>query len=145
LLINEYMGMFSTQDKGAEPTRPTAGASEDTIIGKTIKIEGDLVSNGDIIVEGEVVGSLKTDKNLRVGQGAKVSADVRALTALVAGEVSGNLEILDSIELTPTAKVTGDIKAKVVTIQPGAAFNGRCTMDAGTPVTVAAKAQQKAV
>jgi cytoskeletal protein CcmA (bactofilin family) len=134
------MAMFGSQDKeGPVSEVTTAQPSEDTIIGKTIKIEGDLISNGDIIVEGEVTGTLKTEKTLRVGQGAKVSADVKANIALISGEVTGNLDVTDKVELTESAVVNGDIKAKVVSIHAGASFNGRCTME-GTGVNITAQA-----
>ncbi len=107
---------------------------DDTIIGSTIKIEGDLVSNGNIVVEGEVSGSLKTEKSLRVGPDAKVKADVKASEALIAGTVEGNLVIDGKIQLTETAVVSGDIKAKVLSIDPGATFNGSCTMEGGVSV-----------
>jgi cytoskeletal protein CcmA (bactofilin family) len=90
------------------------------------------------VVEGEVVGSLKTEKTLRVGQGAKVSADVKAHTAYIAGEVKGNLNVQDRIELSESARVDGDLSAKTISIQAGAQFNGRCTMaEAGKPVVTA--------
>ncbi len=101
---------------------------DDTIIGSTIKIEGDLVSNGNIVVEGEVSGSLKTEKSLRVGAQAKVKADVKAADAYICGEVVGNISVNGRIELAETAKVTGDVNAGEVVINAGATFNGRCTM-----------------
>lgn len=123
--------MFGSNDK--EDFVPTNNGQqpEDTVIGSTIKIEGDLVSNGNIMVEGEVVGSLKTEKSLTVGQGAKVSADVKATNALISGEVSGNISVVEKIELAESAKVDGDIAAKVVVIKPGAIFNGKCSMEGG--------------
>jgi len=120
--------MFGAKEEGYNNEGTQA---DDTIIGSTIRIEGDLVSNGSIIVEGEVVGSLKTDKDLRVGQSAKVKADVKAAEALIAGTVDGNITVDNKLELTETARVTGDINAKTLIIQSGAVFNGSCTMEEG--------------
>jgi cytoskeletal protein CcmA (bactofilin family) len=119
--------MFGSKE--LEELNKTGEQAQDTIIGSTIKIEGDLVSNGNIVVEGEVVGSLKTDRGLRVGANAKVKADVKAAQALIAGEVAGNVVIDDTLELTETARVSGDISARVISIQSGALFNGRCSMN----------------
>ena len=110
------------------------GGTEDTIIGSTIKIEGDLASDGNIVVEGEVVGSLKTQKNLRITNSAKVTADVEAKEALIAGIVEGNITVEDKIELTESAKVTGDIKTNVLSIASGAKFNGKCEMGEGPKI-----------
>ncbi|PIR94650.1 hypothetical protein COT97_00110 [Candidatus Falkowbacteria bacterium CG10_big_fil_rev_8_21_14_0_10_39_11] len=118
------------EDEGMNNANMDQGPqAEDTIIGNTIRIEGDLVSNGNIIVDGEVVGTLKTERTLRVGGAAKVKADIKAAEALISGEVTGNVDIDGRLELTASARVTGDIKAKVLSIESGATFNGSCTMD----------------
>ncbi len=118
--------MFKNSNEEEYGTEPNG--VEDTLIGSSIKIEGDLVSNGSINVEGEVVGSLKTEKRLRVGEKAKVVADVKAQEAYISGAIQGNLNVSGRVELTSTARVTGDIQATVLTIAAGAVFNGKSTM-----------------
>ena len=109
--------MFKKEDGGDEI---------ETVIGPSVQVEGNFVANGDIIVEGTVSGSIKTEKNLRIGQGAKVFAKISAANALIAGEVQGNIKIKENLELTNTAKVFGDIKTKILNISPGANFHGKC-------------------
>jgi len=104
------------------------GAAEDTIIGSAIKVEGDLVSSGNIIVEGEVSGSVKTDKDLRIGEKSKITAEVSAREAFIAGKVRGNITIQNKLELASTAEINGDIVAATLIIAAGAVFNGKCTM-----------------
>jgi cytoskeletal protein CcmA (bactofilin family) len=104
---------------------------EDTVIGNSIKIEGDLVSNGSIVIEGEVMGSVKTASSLRIGDRAKVVANVEANDALISGKVDGNVIVQDKLELLESAEVNGDIQAKTVIIAAGAVFNGKCTMSGG--------------
>jgi cytoskeletal protein CcmA (bactofilin family) len=123
--------MFGNNERDEYTPNGAGVQSEDTVIGSTIKIEGDLVSNGNIMVEGEVVGSLKTEKTLTVGYGAKVNADVKATNALISGDVNGNMAVTDKIELNETAVVNGDVQAGVIVIKAGAKFNGKCTMHDG--------------
>jgi len=135
--------MFGSKDQeGTTNLNQGGNQTEDTVIGSTIKIEGDLVSNGNIIVDGEVVGSLKTEKSLTIGAGAKVSADIKANQASIAGEVNGNIEIMGRIDLSESAKVHGDIKASVLAIQAGAKFNGQCSMEEGVAVTSKAQVSE---
>ncbi len=98
----------------------------ETIIGSSVKVEGDFIAEGDVIVEGLVSGSLKTEKSLRVGENAKIIANVSAGNALIAGEIQGNLKIKESLELTATAKVFGDIKTNTLSVAPGAIIQGKC-------------------
>lgn len=106
----------------------TMAGTDDTVIGGSIKIEGDLKSNGSIVVEGEVVGSLKTAASLRVGDRAKIVATVEAKEALISGKVQGNVVVQDKLELMSTAEINGDIQATTLIIAAGAVFNGKCTM-----------------
>lgn len=101
----------------------------ETIIGPSVKVEGDFAGEGDIIVEGIVLGNLKTKGHLEVGKEAKITADVVAQSAYVAGEISGNLTIGDSLELTATSKITGDVKVASLTVEKGAHINGKIIMN----------------
>lgn len=98
----------------------------ETIIGPSVQVEGNFIANGDVVIEGTVSGSIRTEKNLRVGPNAKIFADIYAANALIAGEVQGNIKVKESLELTNTAKVFGDIKTQMITIGTGASLHGRC-------------------
>ncbi|MFC1612246.1 polymer-forming cytoskeletal protein [Patescibacteria group bacterium] len=100
----------------------------DTIIAQGVKVEGDFNSKGNVVIEGMVVGSIKTNNNLQVGEKAKISASVSAKEAFIAGEIQGNIKIKEKLELSPTSKVYGDIEAKTLIITAGATFNGKCSM-----------------
>jgi cytoskeletal protein CcmA (bactofilin family) len=98
----------------------------ETVIGPSVHVEGNFVADGDIVIEGVVSGSIKTEKNLHIGQNAKIYADIWAANAVIAGEVQGNLRIKESLELTGTSKVFGDVKTKNITITSGACLHGKC-------------------
>lgn len=111
------------------------GGIQDTIIAQGVKVEGEFDSQGNVVVEGEVHGSLHTERELRVGEQARIIANVVAENAIVSGEVQGNIKVNDRLELTPTSRISGDIEAKTISIAPGAILNGRCSMPGG-PETV---------
>lgn len=100
----------------------------DTIIGPSVKIEGDFTSNGNVIVGGIVSGKLTTTQHVRIEEGAKIIADVKAKEAVVAGEVSGNITIDGHLEILSNAKIDGDIKTGSISIQQGAQLNGTVQM-----------------
>ena len=97
-----------------------------TIIGPSVQVDGNFVANGDIIVEGSISGSIKTEKNLQVGAQAKIFANISAANAVIAGEIQGSLKIKDNLELTSTAKIFGDVKTQTISIESGAVLHGRC-------------------
>src|SRR3989339_1276894 len=117
--------MFQKQDA---MTNREIGSEPETIISASVKLEGDFVSQGNVLIEGEVEGSLRTEKDLKVGERARISADVGAANAVVAGEIRGNIDITDRLELEPTAKVFGDIRTADLVIASGAIICGKITM-----------------
>jgi len=108
-----------------------SGEDIETIVGPSVKVEGDFNSEGNIIIQGQVSGKIKTSKLLRVEEGAKVNADVSADSAIVAGEIRGNMKLSDTLELTPTARVYGDVATKTLIISAGAIFHGQSLMEDG--------------
>lgn len=115
--------MFSREESASNPTRST-----ETIIGPSIKVEGNFVGQGNIIVDGAVVGTLKTTEDVRVGAEAQIEADVEARNMHVAGTIKGNLNISGKLELTSSATVTGDVNADVLSMEAGATFEGHLTV-----------------
>ncbi len=118
------MAMFQ---KSATPTALDQPESE-TVIAPGVKVEGEVASKGNISVEGEVYGSIKTDQHLRIGRGAKIFANVKAQSAFVSGVVSGNIKIKDRLELTDTATIIGDVETKTIIIAEGGTIHGKVEM-----------------
>ncbi len=104
----------------------------ETIIAVGVRVEGEFTSKGDVVIDGEVSGSVHTDESLRVGESARIQADVSADSAIIAGEIQGNLRVSDRLELLETSRVHGDIEARVLSIAPGAIVNGRISMEGGS-------------
>lgn len=127
------------------PNREVGGAHEpETVIAASVKLEGDFQSQGNVLIEGVVEGSLKTERDLRVGERARISADVYAANATVAGEVRGNLVVAERLELEPTARIHGDVRTKVLVVASGATINGKLSMGAEQPAEEQRKQQRPA-
>ncbi len=100
----------------------------ETIIGPSVKLEGKFKGEGDLVVEGILIGSLETKKNLKVGANAIVQANVRADNAFVSGKIKGNISVKGKLEITNTAIILGDIRAKIISIESGALVQGKVIM-----------------
>jgi cytoskeletal protein CcmA (bactofilin family) len=104
------------------------GHNPETIIAAGVQVEGDFTSQGNVLIEGTVQGSLRTERDLRVGENAVITADVKAANAVVAGEVRGNVTVTGKLELEPSARVFGDIRTSVLVVASGASMNGQIKM-----------------
>ena len=109
-----------------EEIKPEEGV--DTIIGPSVNVEGNFKGDGNIIVEGEVKGSLKTKGFIRITANANILASINAGSAEVSGQVTGNLKIREHLDIKESAVITGDIEAKTISIAFGAIVNGNLKM-----------------
>jgi cytoskeletal protein CcmA (bactofilin family) len=113
--------MFSRQGKRAG-SMPAQTNGESFIAGG-VRIKGELDCPGEIRIDGSVEGDIRTSR-ITVGETAIVKGNVVAETALVEGTVTGQIRA-KSVVLARTAKVTGDVFHTTLTIEPGAAVDGR--------------------
>jgi cytoskeletal protein CcmA (bactofilin family) len=98
----------------------------ETVIGASVKVEGNFVCEGNIIIEGDVKGHIETAGYLQVGSSSNIKADIKAGSAKIAGKINGNLIIKEHLELTETAQINGDITVGTLATAKGAILNGRC-------------------
>ena len=105
--------------------------NNETIIAQGVKVDGDFHSQGDVMIDGEVTGSIETAQALTIGERARIHANVTAKTAVVAGEVKGNLHAVERLELLATSVVEGDIETANLSVASGAVVNGKITMGGG--------------
>lgn len=103
----------------------------ETIIGPSIKVTGNFNGQGNIVVEGILEGSLKTNGDLFIGDKAKITATMEAREARIGGEVNGNIKIKKYLEIVSTARILGDIECGTISIEQGAVVNGKCIMSGG--------------
>lgn len=125
--------MEKSQSTGA------ANAAE-SIVGPSVKIDGDLKSQGNLRIDGTVTGKVKTTQNLYVGESANISADVEAENAVISGSVQGNVKVSGALVLGKNGRLIGDMSCGTLQVEEGAFFMGKCQMkDKGTVQPVAEK------
>jgi cytoskeletal protein CcmA (bactofilin family) len=93
-----------------------------SIIGADVTITGDLVSSGDIKVDGRVDGNI-TCRTLTLGNQPVVNSSIKADTVRICGTFNGEVKAA-KVVLTKDAKVSGDIMQETLEIEPGAILEG---------------------
>lgn len=98
------------------------------IINAGTNITGDIVSNGDIRIDGNLIGTITSKSKMVLGQTGNVEGDINAQNADISGIVKGNIYVGELLTLKASCKVYGDVVTKKIIIESGAEFNGRCHM-----------------
>lgn len=110
----------------AEPVRTDSlRSNEVATIGKSVVVKGELSGSEDLVVDGEVEGSITLrGQSLTIGPNGRVRANIDARNVIVHGRVDGNIHASDRVELRKSASLTGDISTARISIEDGAFFKG---------------------
>ena len=122
-LSKEGIPMSTMPQRGSyEPETPRGGSAA---IGKSVIIKGQIVSREDLVVDGEVEGSVEVPEHkITIGPNGRLTAGVKAREILIFGTVHGNVEAIDKIDIRKEAKLVGDIRTGRIVIEDGAYFKG---------------------
>jgi cytoskeletal protein CcmA (bactofilin family) len=118
--------MFSDQKKGKMAT--TESYSQQNLIAKGTTITGDIISEGDFRIEGNVKGNLKTPGKVVIGKTGVINGTLKAANSDIEGKFSGKLIISDTLSLKTSAHVEGEVEVGKLAVEPGATFNATCIM-----------------
>jgi cytoskeletal protein CcmA (bactofilin family) len=104
-------------------TTPTS--QQQTVLGQTVVLRGELSANEDLLIEGQFEGTISLEAHcLTVGASGQVKAEVRARQVVILGAVTGNVVAREKVEIRRSGHVVGDLKAGAVAIEEGAYFKG---------------------
>jgi len=98
------------------------------LIGEGTEINGNIISEGDIRIDGKVIGNVITKAKMVLGASGSIDGNVTANSGDVSGIVKGHLVISDILFLKSSGRIDGDIKTAKMVIESGAEFNGSCQM-----------------
>lgn len=112
-----------------KPVAPPAATSpRGSVLGPTLRFKGDLVADEDLVVQGQIEGSILHTRSLTIGTDGAMKGDIRARRIVIEGTVTGDLYALECVTVRATGHVNGSIYAPRVAIAEGAQFNGRVDM-----------------
>jgi len=100
-----------------------------TVIGEGLSIEGDLSSDEEVVVHGNVRGKLSSTDAVSIGAAGVVQADVTGSSISIAGQVTGDVTAAERVDIQAGGRLIGDVKASRFTIADGATFKGAVDME----------------
>ena len=107
------------------------GANGATLISAGTTLKGDITSNGDVRIDGTIIGNITSSSKIVIGSSGHVEGDVNGNQADIVGKVSGNIRVKDLLQLRGECEVSGNLYAGKLQIEPTAIFNGQCHMGDG--------------
>jgi cytoskeletal protein CcmA (bactofilin family) len=119
--------MFSNLNESIKKTEMTETINT---IGAGTIVTGDIQSKGDIRLDGVLKGSVNTSGKVVLGKEGIIEGDVVCNSADISGTLKAKITVSQLLSLKATAKLNGEIITNKLSIEPGAAFTGSCSMGA---------------
>jgi cytoskeletal protein CcmA (bactofilin family) len=107
-------------DNGSAPNRISSGVS----------ITGEVKFGSELVIDGEVEGSITSSGKLTIGTNATVVGDIRAGLVTIQGAVQGNVLAAERCALQAGASLRGDIESPRLAMDENASLVGRAAITA---------------
>lgn len=104
------------------------------IISEGTRIKGDIIANGDIRIDGDLLGNIAAKGRLVVGPSGKIKGEVNCSNVEVSGIIQGKITASELLNMKASAKIEGDVVVGKLSVEPGSVFTGTCTMGTKSPV-----------
>jgi cytoskeletal protein CcmA (bactofilin family) len=119
-----------------------AGANEaENVICKGTTIFGNIVAEGDLVIEGIVRGDVETKATLFLGPSCVIEGNILAENAEVAGQVKGTVKATGLLVIKSSSMIDGDVLTKNLNVESGSTFNGKFTVGSVTSTPIPKKAE----
>ena len=89
---------------------------------------GEIKAEEDFRIDGTVEGIINCNGKIVIGLKGTVNGQINCVNAELMGKLQGTIKTTGVLILKSTAVYSGDAYTKTMEIEPGAIFNGTCTM-----------------
>ncbi len=111
-------------------------SSAQSRIGKSAKFKGDICSDEDLVIDGQVEGGIDISQNtLVIGSTGLVKANVQARSLVIQGELAGKAQVSERTHITATGRLNGDLVTGRIVIEDGGTFRGTSDVRPVKPVS----------
>lgn len=118
--------MFNSSSKMAKSNESDGVLRNHLAAGTEVK--GDIITQGDIRIDGKVNGSITSKGKLVVGNTGLIEGEVKCITANVSGTLSGVIQVSEMLKVQATGKISGEISYGKLSVEPGAELEGKLSI-----------------
>ena len=115
-------------DKNPKSYTDLLGKTNRIVEGTVIK--GDIISQADFRLDGELIGNFQSKGKIVIGPAGKVTGDIICGNADIEGKFDGRIEVMEILNVKSKAKIYGEVTVGKLSVEPGAEFSASCVMKA---------------
>ena len=106
-------------------------------------IKGDIISQADFRLDGELTGNFQTKGKIVIGPAGSVTGDIVCKNADIEGKYKGKIQVLEILNVKNKASIYGEVICGKLSVEPGADFSASCMMKTNSKITTANDGQSK--
>jgi cytoskeletal protein CcmA (bactofilin family) len=132
------MHMFTRKTEPAGPANESAGPSvvpgasnrtfmptqSGAVLSRGVSIKGSVKFLNELLIDGEVEGTIDSTGTLTVGEHARIRGEIRTKSVKMRGTAEGNIFVTECCELQAGCTLRGDIEAPRLVVNENATFLG---------------------
>ena len=107
---------------------PVLENREGSRIAKSVVIKGDITTQSDIRIDGQMDGTLYSKGRITVGESANLKGKMLCSNVDFLGRMDGDIYVRDVLSVKSTAVINGNIQVRKLQVEMGAQINGTCKM-----------------
>lgn len=92
------------------------------------KIVGNITADSDFRIDGTIEGEVNCSGKVVIGESGCIKGSIVCLNAEILGLMDGKITCKQQLSLRASGKIIGDVQTKTLIVEPGAMFNGTCSM-----------------
>lgn len=96
------------------------------LIANGTEINGDIVTDGDLRIDGQVIGNITCKAKLVIGEQGSVIGNIFCYNGEVSGTTEGRITSSEILQLNKGADIKGDIESVRFVVEDGANISGNC-------------------
>jgi cytoskeletal protein CcmA (bactofilin family) len=101
------------------------------ILSRGVSIKGSVKFLNELLIDGEVEGTIDSIGTLTIGEHARICGEIRTKSVKVRGTVEGNIVVTERCELQASCTLRGDIEAPRLVVNENATFLGSAKVGTG--------------
>jgi cytoskeletal protein CcmA (bactofilin family) len=101
------------------------------ILSQGVSIKGSVKFLNELLIDGEVEGTIDSTGTLTLGEHARIRGEIRTKSLKVRGTVEGNVFVTERCELQAGCTLRGDIEAPRLMVDENATFLGSAKVGTG--------------
>ena len=109
--------------KAAPVSKNSSSSGSFSVLGADVTISGNISASTELHIDGSVEGDIEC-ASLVQGEGSQITGEINAESARLAGRVDGSIHARELVILR-SASINGDVHYEALTVEQGAAVQGR--------------------